>query len=166
MKKYIAMVVLLLSCLLPVAAQQREGGRPRFNKEEFQAWMKSFVRERASLSQAEADKVLPVFFEMKQKQMEHTRRVGGLTMEACKKTDSKECEALLKQITSLNVESSKLEQTYYAKMAKLVGAKKALNIMLADDAFHREMLRMASPISSGKGPNGGRERGERRGERR
>ena len=108
MKRYVALIVLMLACLLPVAAQQREEGRPRFNMEEFQGWMKSFIRERACLTQAEADLVFPVFFEMKQKQMERTRRVGGLTMEAYKKTAPKECEALLKQITALHVESSKL----------------------------------------------------------
>ena len=166
MKRYVALIVLMLACLLPVAAQQREEGRPRFNMEEFQGWMKSFIRERACLTQAEADLVFPVFFEMKQKQMERTRRVGGLTMEAYKKTDPKECEALLKQITALHVESSKLEQSYYARIAKLVGAKKALNMMFADDAFHREMLRKAAPHGNGKGSNGGRERGGRHSERR
>lgn len=159
MKRYLAFIVFVLVCLFPALAQQREGGRPRFNLEEFQSRMKTFICARAALSQAEADKVFPVFFEMKQKRMENTRQVGALTMEAFKKTDAKECDALLKQITALNVESSKLEQAYYAKISKLVGAKKALNVMFADDAFHREMLRKAAP-NPGKG-RGGARHGER-----
>ena len=74
MKRYVALIVLMLACLLPVAAQQREEGRPRFNMEEFQGWMKSFIRERACLTQAEADLVFPVFFEMKQKQGQYQRK--------------------------------------------------------------------------------------------
>ena len=74
MKRYVALFVLMLVCLLPVAAQQREEGRPRFNMEEFQGWMKSFIRERACLTQAEADLVFPVFFEMKQKQGQYQRK--------------------------------------------------------------------------------------------
>ena len=34
MKRYVALIVLMLACLLPVAAQQREEGRPRFNMDE------------------------------------------------------------------------------------------------------------------------------------
>ena len=160
MKRYITVLLLSLFCMLPVVAQQQNGGRPRFNPEDFQNRMKTFIKDRACLSQQEADAVFPVFFEMKQKQMELTRQIGGLKMDAFKKSDEKECSELLKQITALDVSSSKLEQTYYAKMAKLVGAKKAVNIMFADDAFHREILSWSSNARGGGHNRGGRPGGK------
>lgn len=151
MKRYITMMLLLLLALMPVSAQQNNGDRRHhFDPQAFKMKQDAFIREKACLSQAEAEKVFPIFHELKEKQWGLNRKVWELKRKQPCQTDSKECATIVSQITALNVEIAKLEQTYFAKMCKVVDAKKVLSVMQADDAFHREMLRNAGPRGGGK----------------
>ena len=139
----------MLLALLPAMAQQRRDGQHRpFNPQEFKARMEQFVREKACLTQEEADKLFPVYHEMKAKQLELNRKMRHLKRH--KPADEKEYACIVSQITCLGVELAKLEQTYYAKMCALVPAQKIYALILAEDAFHRDMLRNAGPRGDGR----------------
>ncbi len=132
---------------LPTMAQQPNNrDRRHFNPEEFRTMMRNYIRDKACLTQQEADKLFPIYFEMKTKQMELNGKMMKLKRQApaCN-ASSKEYAEIISQITELNVELAKLEQTYYAKMCKVVDAKKVYNVMGAEEAFHREMLWGATP---------------------
>ena len=156
MKKYIACIVLSLMAFVPVLAQQPKGdGRRQFNPDEFKARLEAYIRDKVGLSQAEGDKLFPIYFEMKEKQLGINHAIMKLKRTAAPQNGGScpnYCE-IVTQITNLNVELAKIEQTYYPKMCKVVDAKKVFDLMLAEDAFHREMLRMAGP--RGGGSHGG-----------
>lgn len=172
MKKYLVLFILSLLVALPSVAQQQgnKNQQRHFNPEEFQTMMRNYIRDKAGLTQAEADKLFPIYLEMKTKQMELNGKMMGLKR---KKLDanagSAEYSKLLTQITALNVELAKLEQTYYAKMCKVVDAKKVYQVMTAEDNFHREMLmragnrnRMPGMPGAGFGPAPGGQQQQRR----
>ena len=47
------------------------------------------------------------------------------------------------KIVQTRIESAKLEEGYCKKMCKVVPAQKVYAMMLAEDAFHRELLQAA-----------------------
>lgn len=162
MKKILCFLMLVLLAAAPTIAQPNNKGEKRqFNPEEFKTMMRNYVRDKAGLTQAEADKLFPIYFEMKTKQMELNGKMMKLKRQTpnCNAT-TKEYNNLILQITELNVALAKLEQTYYAKMCKVVDAKKVYNVMSAEEAFHREMLWRANSMRHGNNGwnNGGRPR--------
>lgn len=122
----------------------QEGKHPHFNVEEFRAKMKAYIAQKAELTPAECEKVFPLFQEMKEKQRELKKKELKLKRSEMPEGDKDSQERVLK-ITQLHVSAAKLEETYYRKMCKAIPAKKVYAVMLADDAFHREMLQSFAP---------------------
>ena len=122
----------------------QEAKQPHFNVEEFRAKMKAYIAQKADLTPTECEKVFPLFQEMKEKQRELMQKEMKLKRSEMPETDKESQERLLK-ITQLHVNAAKLEEAYYRKMCKAISAKKVYAIMLADDAFHREMLKSVAP---------------------
>ena len=145
MKILYSILVALLIGTMPAMAQN-EGKGPRFNPEEFNARMENYIMEKACLTQAESDKLFPLYHEMKNKQMEINIKIHQLKhKEANANTTDKEYVAIISKIKDYAVEQANIEKTYFAKMCKAVSAKKVFGVMKAEDQFHREMLRKASP---------------------
>ena len=144
MKRNILMTLLFILCSLPIMAQGKEGGHPRFNPEDFRAKMDAYVAQKAGLTTQEADKFFPIYHEMKTKQMEINHKIHKLKKpEQGNSSSDKDYSKTISEITSLNIELAKLESTYYSKLCKVVPAKKVYAAMIAEDAFHREMLQKA-----------------------
>lgn len=145
MKKLCSILIVMLISMMPAIAQ-KEGNRPRFNPEEFKAKMESYIKEKACLTQAESEKLFPLYHEMKKKQMEINIQIHQLKhKEANANTTDKEYSTIISKIKDYAVEQANIEKSYYAKMCKVVSAKKVFDVMKAEDQFHREMLRKAGP---------------------
>ncbi len=128
--------------LLTLTTWAQDNKRPRFNPDEFKAKLEAYITQKAELTPSEAEKVLPIFEEMKNKQFEIMKKVQKLkhkSDEQLKNDD--EYREVLTEMGELNIEGAKIEAAYYKKMCKAVSAKKAYRIKMADDAFHREALR-------------------------
>lgn len=145
-------IVLFPSGSSRVYAEQtfsEEGKHPPFNVEEFRAKMKAYITQKAELTPAECEKVFPLFQEMKAKQRELKKQEMKLKRSEMPDGD-KESQERLHKIAQLHVNAAKLEETYYRKMCKAISAKKVYAVILADDAFHREMLQSFAPHPRGK----------------
>lgn len=142
MKKIVTIVALMLA--VAVGAMAQEAKHPRFNPEEFKAKWEAFICQKAELTKEESEKILPIFEEMKAKQRELKQQEFKTkkNFNAC--SDEKKCQEALLKIIDIHEDFAEIEETYYKKMCKAVSAQKAYRVMLADDAFHREMLQRAS----------------------
>ena len=143
MKNLMTTIAMILLLAQPALAQEQK--RPRFNPEEFRAKMEAYISQKACLTQAESEKVFPIFHEMKQKQRELMKKEHKLkrnTSEA--NTSDKKYQEALMQIADLHEKAADLEEDYYEKMCKAISPKKVFAIIQADDAFHREMLQRFS----------------------
>ena len=139
MKRQTTIIALALLLALPALAQNDK--RPRFDPEEFKTKMEAYIAQRACLTQGECEKVFPIYHEMKEKQRQLQKKEHELKYKTLKPDDAeKNYQDALAQIAELHVEGAKIESTYYKKMCKAVSAKKVYGIILAEDAFHREML--------------------------
>ena len=130
-----------MALLLAVSATAQEQKRSRFNPEEFKAKMEAYITQKAELTTAEAEKVLPIFLEMKDKQFEVMKKVQKLKQKREEQFENdKDYEEALEKMGELNIQGAKIEAAYYKKMCKAVSAKKAYRIKMADNAFHRDAL--------------------------
>ena len=139
MKRIITNIVAILLLTMPSMAQENK--RPRFNPQEFRAKLETYITQKAELTQDEADKVFPIFEEMKKKQHDAMKAEQELRRKGNGEFDSdKDYQAALEKITEQKVKSAKIEAEYYKKMCKSISARKVFLIKRADDEFHREML--------------------------
>lgn len=134
MKKIVAISLMLLMTLM-VSAQDHK----RFSPEKFEADLKCFITKEASLTPQEADKVFPVFRELREKQRviyDKMRKLGEN-----KPSDDEGCKKAIIEYDELNLELRQLDVTYHKKMMKLVPASKVYGIMKAENRFHRQMMK-------------------------
>ena len=160
MKQTAILLILQLLMLVSVSAQ----GPQKFSPEKFDADMEKFVTEQAKLTQQESEKFFPLFREMHQKQRAVYHKIRQATKQ--KPADDKACEATLKLCDKLNVELREIEQSYHQKMMKVISAKKVYDAILAENQFHRRMMRgWQAPPNGPQGwqnPFGGQHWGKRR----
>jgi hypothetical protein len=122
-----------------VVSVSAQGGQQKFSPEKFDADMEKFVTEQAKLTQQEADKFFPLFREMHQKQRAVYHKIRQATKQ--QPADDKTCETTLKECDKLNIELRQIEQAYHLKMMKAVPAKKVYDAIMAENNFHRRMMR-------------------------
>lgn len=139
MKRILTLFLIILSCAL-ANAQDHRG--PRFNPQEYKEKLECYITQHACLTQAEAEKFFPLFLEMKMKQRDLMQKAQKLKrMNNCDNVSSKEYAERVNEIMDITVEAAKTAQTYYKKFCKVIPAEKVYKAMLADDSFHRDMLR-------------------------
>jgi Spy/CpxP family protein refolding chaperone len=136
MKQTVIILILQLFMVVSVSAQ---GGHQKFSPEKFDADMEKFVTEQAKLTQQEADKFFPLFREMHKKQRAVYHKIRQATKQ--QPADDKACETTLKECDKLNIELRQIEQSYHQKMMKAVPAKKVYDAIMAENNFHRRMMR-------------------------
>ena len=158
MKQTAVILILQLLMVVSVSAQSPQ----KFSPEKFDADMEKFVTDQAKFTQQEADKFFPLFREMHQKQRAVYHKIRQATKQ--QPADDKTCETTLKECDKLNIELRQIEQTYHQKMMKAVSPKKVYDAILAENRFHRRMMK------GFQAPNGfqgwqnpfGQQRGKRR----
>lgn len=133
------LTITLILQLLMVMSMSAQGGPQKFSPEKFDADMEKFVTEQANLTQQEADKFFPLFREMHQKQRDVYKKIRQATKQA--PVDDKASEAVLKECDKLNLELREIEQRYHSKMMKAIPAKKVYDAVMAENRFHRRMMR-------------------------
>ena len=150
MKRLTSIIAITLILALQVSAQDNKGAR--FSPEEFRAKLEGFITQKACLSQEECQKVFPIYHEMKDKQRKLRQEEYKLKRNCMQSEKDKDYLDVLNKITQMRIEAAEIEETYYKKMCKVVTAKKTYAIMLAEDAFHREVLNSIEKKNRNKQP--------------
>ena len=134
MKKIVVLSLLLMMTFM-VSAQDNK----RFSPEKFEADPRCFITKEASLTPQEADKLFPVFREMREKQRVIYDKMRKLGMN--KASDDEACKQFIIEYDKLNLELGQLDVTYHKKMMKLIPACKVYAVMKAEKRFHRQMMK-------------------------
>lgn len=139
-KTIILLAVLTALCGAPLNAQQH--GKKPFSPQDFVKKLESFIVREASLTPTEATAFFPIFHELHDKQRGIEWQIRNLKKRTlpADATD-KDYYNLIKEINALKIESAELEDTYYKKMCKAIPAEKVHSAILAEDKFHRGLLR-------------------------
>ena len=162
MKKFITLIVAVLVCIGMSAQNPNNGGknqnngRREFSPELYMKRMHEFVAREACLNETEAAKFFPLLQEMLGKQHELRNRQRDLMMKGWKNQNLSEAEyeKMVTQMAALDVESRKIEQTYYKRFHTVLPWKKVYAVRIALQRFQMEALNHFQP---GRGNNRGNE---------
>ena len=111
----------------------------RFSPEKFEADLKCYITKEASLTPQEADKVFPIFREMREKQRAIYDKMRKLGMN--KPSGDEACKQAILEYDKLNLELRQLDVVYHKKMLKVIPASKVYEVMKAENGFHRQMMK-------------------------
>ena len=134
MKKIVTISLLLMMAVM-VSAQDNK----RFSPEKFEADLKAYITKEASLTPQEADRVYPVFCELREKQRVIYEKMRKLGMN--KPVGDEACKQAIVEYDKLNLELRQLDVDYHKRMIKKVSASKVYEIMQAENRFHRQMMK-------------------------
>lgn len=144
MRKIVTLLAAMFICL-GATAQDNKAGRPRFTPEEFEQKLHAFVGSRAAFSPKEEEAFFRLHKEMRQKQHKVLQRIQKLKRPDTENTSDKEMARRVIKIAELEEECADIKKDYYEKMARVIPGSKLHKAILAEDAFHRQMLRHFSP---------------------
>lgn len=138
-----SLLVVLLISLASISAQPHakgsRGGKGGFNPDRFQADMEQYITMHAALSPREAARFFPVYRQMAKKmrmlfdEMRRWHTIAPVNNEKC-------AEAIRRQ-DEIDIQLKQLQQEYHAKFMLVLPAKKVLEVIKAEEQFHREAFR-------------------------
>lgn len=156
MKRHILLLLAVVICICTSAqdrnAERHQPGRTEFNPELYTKRMNEFVAREAHLTPAEAEKFFPLLNAMQQKQREIGRQQRTMMMKSWTTPNMSEndYEQLVMRMTSLEIESKKIEQTYYKKFNNVLSWKKIHGVRIALARFQMEALNQFKPARNNR----------------
>ncbi len=140
MKKIFIFILFIVCTTITMQAQPERG---KFNPEEFRAQLEEFITQKADFSNTEAQTFFPIFHKMKEEQRALQTEIFKLKKNRPEESNlsEKDYTNKIQRICELNIKMSQIQESYYKKMYKVVPAQKVYKAMLAEDMFHRMMLR-------------------------
>lgn len=133
-------LLLMMLCLFGMAQGQNKNlKRPPFDPARFEADLEQFITTHACLTPREAAKFFPVYRQMMKKQrmlfdeMRRFRHVNPKDNDAC-------AEAVRRQ-DELDIQIKQLQQEYHGRFMMILPANKVLNVIKAEEKFHRQMFK-------------------------
>lgn len=154
-----ASVLLLLATFGPISAQpavaarcqqepEERPGRPprdkdprRFSPEQFQRDIEFFISQQSGFTQAEAKDFFPIFFEMKGKQRNIQQKIErALERAAQSEGQERDYKRVITEVCQLRKQLSRVEDAYYQRLSKIVGYKKLVKALSADQNFGRRQF--------------------------
>ena len=132
----------LLLGIMTTTAQERPMNKPHFSPEEFQAKQRTYITEKAGLTQEEADSFFPLFFELQKKkfELEHNVRKDFRKSRNEKMTDE-ECRNFVYQMADTRIEIAKLEREYTDKYLQVLSPCKLRHVQHAEGMFQRDLMK-------------------------
>lgn len=135
MKKILIVLVMLLS----VSQIYAQGPGGKFNPKRFEAEMQQFITVEAGLTPMEAAKFFPLFKEMQEKQRLLFEQMN--TYRHIDTSDDKASLQAIKKMDEIDVQMKKLQQQYHLKFCKVLPPGKVLQVLQADEKFHRQAFK-------------------------
>lgn len=131
----VAFAMAMPTFAVEATAQQKQ----KFDPQRFERELEKYVVEQAKLTNAERDKFLSIYREMRAKQ----RAVFDKTNFRHKPNfeDEKECEEAIRQHDSNEIKLKRIQRTYHNKFLTFMSAKKLFKVIRAEDDFHRMALK-------------------------
>lgn len=161
MNKRITIWVLIWMLCISINAQVPNTGyqRPQqrqFSPELYMKRLNEFVSRGACLTEAEQTKFLPMLAEMLGKQHELAKQQRELLMQSWRNKNMTEAdyEKMVTKTIALDLESRKVEQTYYKKFHTVLSWKKVYAVRQSLQRFQMEALNHFQPGRMNRGNDG------------
>lgn len=155
MSRLILIIISLCFSISSFAQQQQQEwasrqGIRQFSPEAFNRKLEEFVSCEAELTPQECKNFFPLMHEMLNKQREINGKIQYTIGLGFKAKTEKDYEEIITWVTDLEVESKRIEQTYYKKKFHAVLSwKKIHKVRTALQRFNMEALRRFAPQNRG-----------------
>lgn len=136
MKRLFLTLISIAFLLLTASSQSRD---KRLSKEHYQAQLEQFIIQEAQFSAKEAADFRVIFKEMQNKQRKTFEAMKDIWHKPGR--GEKECAEAIRQKDKMDIELKNLQQQYHNKLLKVIPASKVFKAIIAEDKFHRQMLR-------------------------
>ncbi len=163
MKKILCILTALMFTLSMAAQMPRDGrmGRREFSPEEFEKRREEFIAKQAELTPEESAKFFPLLKEMEAEQ----RKIGAKQRKLQnpgKDLSEEDYKIIVSNMTNMELQYKKIEQTYYTKkFPNVLSWKKIFRVRMALERYKMEALRMFAPQNYGNGRNHQRDNNKR-----
>lgn len=132
-------LLVLLGCLSALAQNKR------LTREEFRERQRIYFTEQADLTQQEAARFFPLYFELQDKK----GRLNHEAMEQMRKGKEEnlteaEYDRIVENVLKSRITGDELELEYLKKYKKFLTSKKIYRLQKAEMHFHRELLKDAN----------------------
>lgn len=142
------LLLCFISLVMTLSLSAQEKNSKGFSPEKFQADLEAFITKEAGLTNKEAEKFFPLYNEMRNAQRVKFNRIRQLSK--AKATDEAACRDIIKQCDKLEIELKKIQQSYHNKFLTVISARKLLDVIKAENKFHRRSLKKAHDNSQKK----------------
>ena len=136
MKRLFLTLISIAFLLLTASSQSRD---KRLSKENYQAQLEQFIIQEAQFTAKEAADFRVIFKEMQNKQRKTFEAMKDIWHKPGR--GEKECAEAIRQKDKMDIELKNLQQQYHYKLLKVIPASKVFKAIIAEDKFHRQMLR-------------------------
>ncbi len=136
MKRLFLTLISIAFLLLTASSQSRD---KRLSKENYQAQLEQFIIQEAQFTAKEAADFRVIFKEMQNKQRKTFEAMKDIWHKPGR--GEKECAEAIRQKDKMDIELKNLQQQYHNKLLKVIPASKVFKAIIAEDKFHRQMLR-------------------------
>lgn len=136
MKRLFLTLISIAFLLLTASSQSRD---KRLSKENYQAQLGQFIIQEAQFTAKEAADFRVIFKEMQNKQRKTFEAMKDIWHKPGR--GEKECAEAIRQKDKMDIELKNLQQQYHNKLLKVMPASKVFKAIIAEDKFHRQMLR-------------------------
>lgn len=137
MKKLFS-ILILFTCFCTYTQAQNN----KLSKEEFRARQEAFITENANLTQQEAKKFFPLYFELQDKKSTYNREAWQEMRKGKQGNLSEEEYArIVEALIQARITTDQLDLEYVRKYKKFLSSKKIYDIQRAEMKFHRHLLK-------------------------
>ncbi len=135
-------LVLMVSFIGIIGAFAQDGHRSKMSPEEFRQKQEAFITDKAELTQDEAAKFFPIYFELQDKKRALNDRAWSQIKRGKKeKMTEAEYEAIITNVLNARIASDKLEKAYFYRFKGILSCEKIFKVQGAEMRFHRELLK-------------------------
>lgn len=151
MKRLIVLMAVVCSAWSLLRAS--DGCNQHLSPEAFRAKQQAYIAEKAGLTNEEAAKFFPVYFELQDRKKQLNDEAWSLLRKGKEEgTTEAQYEEILEGVYDARIAADRLDKTYFEKFKKILSCQKIFLVQKAEMRFHRELL---------KGMNGGEGKGEK-----
>lgn len=135
-------LVLMVSFIGIIGAFAQDGHRSKMSPEEFRQKQEAFITDKAELTQDEAAKFFPIYFELQDKKRALNDRAWSQIKRGKKeKMTEAEYDAIITNVLNARIASDKLEKAYFYRFKGILSCEKIFKVQGAEMRFHRELIK-------------------------
>ena len=137
------LATLLIILCISISIQAQDKKKSGFSKEEFRARQEAYLTQKAELTQEEATKFFPVYYELQDRKKAVNDKAWELAHKGKDpKTTDSEYEQIIEGIVKARIDADKLDLEYLQRFKKILSPKKIYKLQRAEMKFHRDILKI------------------------